>query len=87
MTNEPLIWTLYGNLPLASLKYEHEWIETDVDLMFQERWLTQEGELVKNNCHLYRKPKKSRKRRAKVGGDVTVALEGAGIGGQQAVMA
>jgi len=51
MQNEPLIWTLYGNLPVNSLKYEHKWEDTPEEVTFSEFWFTQEGELVKNNCH------------------------------------
>jgi hypothetical protein len=49
--NEPLIWTARGNVPIASLRYEHEWIDTPDEVTFHERWFAEDGELVKNNCH------------------------------------
>ncbi len=47
----PLIWTSLGNVPLSSLKYEHQWVETPEEITFMERWFDEYGELVKNNCH------------------------------------
>ena len=52
-TNEtPLIWTSKGNVPIDSLRYEHEWREDDQYIFFLERWFDGE-ELVKNNTHGY----------------------------------
>ena len=48
---EPLIWTLKGNLPLASLRYEYGWIDNDEQVSFHERyWLG--DELVKEGAHV-----------------------------------
>jgi hypothetical protein len=66
MQNEPLIWTLYGNLPVNSLRYVHEWDENENEVTFSESWFTQEGELVKNNCH------KLAKRQLTIGGEQAV---------------
>ncbi len=48
---EPLIYTSKGNVPLASLKYEHRWEDTPDEVTFSEFWYAEDGELVKNNCH------------------------------------
>jgi hypothetical protein len=48
--DEPLIHTSKGNLPVASLKYRHEWHEDAVAITFvEEYWL--DGELVRRNAH------------------------------------
>ena len=36
MEEEPLIWTSKGNLPLAVLKYETKWEQTDTYVKFIE---------------------------------------------------
>ena len=51
MHNEPLIHTSKGNVPIASLRYEHRWEDTPDALFFKEFWFADNGELVKNNCH------------------------------------
>jgi hypothetical protein len=63
MSDQPLIWTIKGNLPLDSLRYEHQWEDTPDETTFSERWFTQDGELVKNNCH------KLAKRQLTIGGE------------------
>lgn len=83
---KPLIWTSKGNLPVESLTYEHSWLETGKELIFQECWRDETGEVVKNNAHMYVLPVKP-KRKPRKTSDVTVRLSGAGIGGQQAAMA
>lgn len=51
MNETPLIWTARGNVPIDSLRYEHEWRDTPEMTVFEERWFADDGELVKNNCH------------------------------------
>lgn len=49
--DEPLIWTTKGNIPIASLRYEHSWNITDDEISFVERYL-QGDEEVKKNVHV-----------------------------------
>jgi hypothetical protein len=79
MIDKPLIWTVRGNVPVDSLRYEHEWEHTAEFLKLHERWYFEDGELARNNIHAYGKPQASN--------DITIGLQGAGIGGQQAAMA
>jgi len=37
MTQEPLIYTTQGNVPVASLTYEHEWQDGTEAVRFMER--------------------------------------------------
>ncbi len=54
MTETPLIYTSRGNVPIDSLRYEHEWVDTPQMLILHERWFDKDsGELVKNNSHGY----------------------------------
>ncbi len=56
MTEKPLIYTKNGNVPMDSVRYEHEWVDGESVLMLHERWYDIEtGELVKNNMHGYAK--------------------------------
>lgn len=48
---EPLIYTSKGNLPVASLRYEHRWEATDTYIKFVERYFLQE-EVVKESAHV-----------------------------------
>jgi hypothetical protein len=51
-TDEPLIYTSHGNLPLAALDYTHHWLEDAVAITFVEEYrLKTTGELVKKNAH------------------------------------
>ena len=52
MTEEPLIWTTKGNLPIASLEYFTGWEDTEKYLKFVERY-TLDGEVVKEGAHIY----------------------------------
>lgn len=52
MTDQPLIWTTKGNLPIASLQYSHAWEETTEYLKFSETY-TLDGEVVKQSAHVY----------------------------------
>ena len=50
----PLIWTIKGNLPVDSLKYEHSWEHGEGFIKFSERYLL-DGEIVKESAHVYSK--------------------------------
>lgn len=50
MNDEPLIYTTKGNVPIASLKYRHEWQEDDNGIYLIEEY-TLDGEIVKKNVH------------------------------------
>ncbi len=50
--DQPLIYTKNGNVPIDSLRYEHEWIENEQHIFLHERWFDGE-EMVKNNMHGY----------------------------------
>ena len=52
---EPLIWTSKGNLPLASLTYQHAWDDQPTYIKFCERYLDAAGEVVKESAHVYHK--------------------------------
>jgi hypothetical protein len=54
MNETPLIFTSKGNVPIDSLRYEHEWKDSPEALVFHERWFDG-AELVKNNVHAYGK--------------------------------
>lgn len=54
MMNEPLIYTAKGNLPISSLQYETEWIDSEGSITFVERYLLS-GEVVKESAHVYMK--------------------------------
>jgi hypothetical protein len=63
MNDTPLIWTLHGNLPVDSLRYEQRWEDDENEVTFSEFWFAADGELVKNNCH------KLAKRQLTIGGE------------------
>lgn len=50
----PLIFTSKGNLPVSSLEYHTGWHIDDENIIFAEEYLL-DGELVKNNVHVYKK--------------------------------
>lgn len=50
MTEEPLIYTSKGNLPMASLQYRCGWQQTDSATVFWEEYW-QGDELVKRSAH------------------------------------
>lgn len=54
MDETPLIWTSKGNLPLESLKYRHQWIDTPDETTFVEEYFL-DAEVVKRNVHVYLK--------------------------------
>lgn len=49
-TDEPLIYTTKGNIPLSSLQYTHQWLEDDIAITFVEEYRLS-GEVVKRNAH------------------------------------
>lgn len=52
MTDEPLIYTSKGNVPISSLTYEKAWDLTDPRIIFfYEWWKDEDGNVVKNNVH------------------------------------
>ena len=48
---EPLIYTIKGNVPIASLEYATAWERTDEYVKFVERY-TLDGEVVKESAHV-----------------------------------
>lgn len=52
MTDEPLIWTSKGNLPVSSLGHTVEWDVQDDHIRFSEIY-TLDGEVVKQSQHNY----------------------------------
>lgn len=52
MTNEPLIYTVRGNLPLADLEYRTRWEDAPDYLKFVEMYLL-DGEVVRESAHVY----------------------------------
>lgn len=51
MSGTPLIWTTKGNLPLAQLRQEIVWRETEHLVVFSERYYLGD-ELVKEQSHI-----------------------------------
>jgi len=49
----PLIFTSKGNVPIASLTYEHNWEMSEEFVKFSEVWRDDTGAIVKNNMHMY----------------------------------
>lgn len=54
MTNEPLIYTMRGNLPIDSLEYRTRWEDAPDYLKFVETYLL-DGEVVRESAHVYAK--------------------------------
>ncbi len=51
---EPLIYTVKGNLPIAELEYRTKWELSDDFIKFSECYLHQ-GEIVKESAHVFDK--------------------------------
>ena len=51
MTDEPLKYTARGNVPIASLRYEHSWEDNDQMTILREFWYFEDGEIAANNVH------------------------------------
>jgi hypothetical protein len=57
MQETPLIWTSKGNVPIESLRYEHNWIDNADETTLVECWFDASNEVVKKNVHMFgRKP-------------------------------
>jgi hypothetical protein len=52
MTDIPLIYTKFGNLPIADLDYYCEWSETPDYVKFREWYLDKSGETVRESAHV-----------------------------------
>ena len=50
---EPLIYTKNGNVPIASLTSEVEWIFSDTYVQLIERYRDASGDIVKEGAHVY----------------------------------
>ena len=48
----PLIYTIKGNVPVNSLAYSHEWIDSESDLRFIETYRDSTGQIVKQSPHV-----------------------------------
>lgn len=53
-TEEPLIWTIKGNLPASSLQYVTRWENTPEYVKFVEAYLLN-GEVVRESAHVLAK--------------------------------
>lgn len=54
LNEEPLIWTINGNVPIVSLEYKTSWIDNEDYITFNEQYFLGD-ELVKSNSHVYNK--------------------------------
>lgn len=54
MTDEPLIYTTKGNLPISSLEYSHAWDNRPDAIVFSETYKL-DGEVVKHAVHVLSK--------------------------------
>lgn len=52
---EPLIYTSKGNLPIASLEFQHKWEDTPDALTYIEEYRDASGEIVKRGVAVYLK--------------------------------
>ena len=48
----PLIYTIKGNVPIQSLTYSHEWIDSATDLKFVETYRDSMGQIAKQSPHI-----------------------------------
>ena len=53
LADEPLIHTLIGNVPVASLSHSVEWRITDKIIHFSETYTDASGEIVRQDAHVY----------------------------------
>jgi hypothetical protein len=81
MNDTPMMWTARGNVPVDSLRYEKSWSNDGAHVWFHEFWYFADGELARNNAHGC-----AVQNLTIPSNDVTVALEGIGLSGQQAAM-
>ncbi len=54
LNEEPLIWTIKGNVPISSLEYRTAWVDDEDYMLFTESYLLDE-EVVKSSSHVYNK--------------------------------
>jgi hypothetical protein len=52
MENEPLVYTIKGNLPVSSLTYRTDWVVNEGFIKFTETYLDGD-EVVKESAHVY----------------------------------
>jgi hypothetical protein len=52
-TQEPLIWTKNGNVPISTLTYQTAWDDQPGYTKFVERYLDASGDVVKESAHVY----------------------------------
>jgi hypothetical protein len=50
---EPLIYTIKGNVPIASLKLETQWDINDDYIKLIERYRDSKGQVVRESAHVY----------------------------------
>lgn len=50
MEDIPLVYTIYGNLPVSELTYRHHWIDNDNETTFVEEYLRGD-EVVRRSVH------------------------------------
>lgn len=81
----PLVWTIHGNVPESSLRYEKHWTDDGKVLWLHEEWFFEDGTLAKNNAHGYGYGLKAEVFPATTS-DVTIGLHGIGTGVEQARM-
>ena len=55
MTEEPLIYTSKGNVPISSLVFGYEWVDTQDFTSFTETYTDDTGEVVKRSVHVMSK--------------------------------
>lgn len=82
--SEPLIYTSNGNVPEKSLSYDKRWSRYGEFIRFEEFWYDEQGTVVKNNVHVAHQDAIGEHKEPS--NDVTIGLQGAGIGGEQALM-
>jgi hypothetical protein len=51
MNDEPLIYTIMGNIPIASLEYSSTWVDADTYIKFIETYKLGD-EIVKQSAHV-----------------------------------
>lgn len=54
MSDEPLIWTTKGNLPVSQLRYETAWHDGADHVAFRERYYLGD-EVVKESVHVLKR--------------------------------
>ena len=90
---DPTVFTIRGTVPESELEYKHVWtVVSKHEIKLEEFWhFKSDGTLARNNVHMYIKPKRKYTKKPKYeitegSGDVTIGLNGIGMGGSQAKM-